>query len=118
MISGRHVGSEVVFAIRDTRMGLDASQIDRWFQPFTQVPDAMAVIATGTGLGLFIGGGSIAAHDGRIWAESQGLGRGSTFAFALHRAVTPIPGTQTTAVGGAVSSAAVAVASNRSDNHI
>jgi signal transduction histidine kinase len=37
----------------------------------------------GSGLGLYICHAIVTAHGGRIWAESNGVGQGSTFAFSL-----------------------------------
>jgi signal transduction histidine kinase len=37
----------------------------------------------GTGLGLYICDAIVTAHGGRIWAESNGIGQGTTFAFSL-----------------------------------
>jgi len=41
----------------------------------------------GSGIGLTIAKALVEAHDGRIWAESQGAGQGATFSFSLP--VTP-----------------------------
>src|SRR6266436_8174603 len=38
---------------------------------------------TGGGLGLYFSNGIVAAHGGRMWAESPGHGQGSTFCFTL-----------------------------------
>jgi signal transduction histidine kinase len=38
---------------------------------------------TGTGLGLFISQNIVEAHGGKIWAENNSDGKGSTFSFSL-----------------------------------
>lgn len=90
VIAARTHAAEVVVSVSDTGLGLDRAQIDRLFQPFTQVHDPMTVTATGTGLGLYISRGLVSAHGGRIWAESPGIGLGSTFSFALPAVPTPL----------------------------
>jgi signal transduction histidine kinase len=48
-------------------------------------------MAGGLGLGLYISRHLIEAHGGRIWAASDGSGRGSTFSFTLPTvAVAPV----------------------------
>lgn len=73
----------VVVRVRDTGIGLTAEQIAGLFQPFSQVHADTQREQAGTGLGLFICRGIVEQHGGRIWAESGGPGKGSTFAFAL-----------------------------------
>lgn len=76
-------GLDVLVQVRDTGRGLDGAQISRLFQPFTQVHDPMTVDQGGTGLGLYICRGIVESHEGRIWCDSRGEGKGATFSFSI-----------------------------------
>ena len=68
--------------VADTGTGLTPEQIMGLFQPFSQVHDTSKT-RTGSGLGLYISRSIVEMHGGRIWAESSGAGRGSTFCVEL-----------------------------------
>ena len=70
-----------VVGVRDEGIGLDGAEIAQLFRRGYRTPSARSVI--GGGLGLYFSNGIIAAHGGRMWAESRGRGRGSAFCFAL-----------------------------------
>jgi len=74
---------EVVVSVRDEGEGIPVDQVERVFEPFHQVDSSYHGALRGTGLGLAICQGIVAAHGGRIWAESAGRGQGSTFYFTL-----------------------------------
>ncbi|MHB8634616.1 MAG: PAS domain-containing sensor histidine kinase [Thermoplasmatota archaeon] len=76
---------QAVLRVRDSGPGMDALQVSRLFQPFSQVHEVTAS-EVGTGLGLFICRRIVEGHGGRIWAESPGPGKGSTFSFCLPQA--------------------------------
>ncbi|MHB8605806.1 MAG: PAS domain S-box protein [Thermoplasmatota archaeon] len=82
-VSAALEGTDAVVRVKDTGRGLDAGQIAKLFRPFSQVHASSPQIPRGTGLGLFISKGIVEQHGGRIWVESDGVGHGSTFAFAL-----------------------------------
>ena len=64
--------------VQDTGVGIAPEHLDAIFQRFYRV-DASRVRSTGgTGIGLTIAKHLMQAHGGRIWAESQGLGKGTT----------------------------------------
>lgn len=67
--------------VRDEGIGLDGSELVHLFRRGYRAPAASNVI--GGGLGLYFSNGIIAAHGGRMWAESRGRGRGSAFCLAL-----------------------------------
>jgi len=69
--------------IVDSGSGIEPSEIGKLFQPFIQLHDKMERTRSGTGLGLYISRGIVEGHGGRIWCESDGIGKGATFAFAL-----------------------------------
>ena len=51
----------------------------RLFLKFSRSDNANKKNIHGTGLGLFVAKEIVAVHKGRIWAESEGEGKGSTF---------------------------------------
>ncbi|MBI2078681.1 MAG: PAS domain-containing sensor histidine kinase [Euryarchaeota archaeon] len=76
-------GTEAVVTVRDTGRGIDPSELQRLFQPFSRAPAVKRDGVPGLGLGLYLSRGIIELHHGRIWAESKGHGRGATFRVAL-----------------------------------
>jgi signal transduction histidine kinase len=79
VVSVKRVGDDVVVAVEDSGIGIDAEHLDTVFARFTQVK---ANDSRGLGLGLFISKCIVQGHGGRIWAESK-LGVGTTFRFTL-----------------------------------
>jgi signal transduction histidine kinase len=73
----------VWIVVQDTGVGIPQDQLERVFEEFHQVEDHMTRRHGGMGLGLSIARGLVEAHGGRIWAESEGPGRGSTFYISL-----------------------------------
>jgi two-component system sensor histidine kinase KdpD len=74
---------ELVIQVADQGLGLPAAEIDKIFDRFHRVQSEVSRGIGGTGLGLAICKGLVEAHGGRIWAESAGEGKGSTFRFSL-----------------------------------
>ncbi len=78
-------GGQVCFRGADTGPGVPAEQRDRLFVRYVRGQGAQG---KGTGLGLFISRGIVAAHGGRIWVEDR-QGGGAVFAFSLPLTVPP-----------------------------
>ena len=76
----------------DTGIGIEPSYLEQVFEPFRQGAASWLTSRSGLGLGLSIARRIVEMHGGRIWAESQGLGAGSTFRVRLPRtAAVPFP---------------------------
>ncbi len=73
-------------SVTDHGMGIPADHLARVFDRFYRVGGTADAVA-GQGLGLSICKEIVMAHGGRIWAQSEGLGRGSKFSFTLPLAV-------------------------------
>jgi PAS domain S-box-containing protein len=89
-ISIEEVGS-VTFAVTDSGIGIDPSQMDHLFDRFTQADSSATREKGGTGLGLAISAALVAAMGGRLSARSK-LGAGATFTFSLPRQVGTVAG--------------------------
>jgi signal transduction histidine kinase len=76
-------GSEARLAVSDQGIGLAKDQLVRVFDRFYQVEDHMTRRHGGMGLGLAIVKAIAEAHQGRVWAESEGNNKGATFTVAL-----------------------------------
>ena len=74
---------DLQISVADTGAGIAAENLERIFQPFEQVDAQQGSEHCSLGLGLAISGAIVAAHRGRIWAESPGPGQGSTFHMRL-----------------------------------
>ncbi len=68
-----------VFFVSDNGMGIDPEYHERVFNIFEKLNPQ----SPGTGIGLAIVKRIIEMHGGRIWIESEGIGKGSTFCFTL-----------------------------------
>ncbi len=75
--------------IKDTGRGISKEALPHLFSKFfreTGIVDPQA--SRGNGLGLYISKAIVELHHGKIWVESEGVGKGSTFSFELPVAKT------------------------------
>jgi len=75
----------VAVRVVDKGIGIPSAQLKRIFKRFYRVPGRFMARVKGTGLGLFIVHSVVQKHGGRVYAESGGLGHGSTFTIQLPR---------------------------------
>lgn len=78
-------GRVVEISVKDNGVGISKDDLSRLFQKFGRLDNSYVAAATsgGTGLGLFISKSLVELMGGKIWASSEGLGKGTTFTFAL-----------------------------------
>jgi CheY-like chemotaxis protein len=87
-IDSRISENAVVIQVKDNGEGIDSSFLQHVFEPFRQGTRTWLTSDSGLGLGLAISRKIVEMHQGRIWAESQGLGLGTTFRVQLPIAAT------------------------------
>ena len=75
----------VAVRVSDKGIGIPSAQLKRIFKRFYRVPGKFLARVKWTGLGLFIVQSVVRKHGGRVFAESNGLGHGSTFTIQLPR---------------------------------
>ena len=79
---GAAESNEILFAVKDSGIGMTPVQLSRIFESFAQADGSITRTYGGTGLGLAITKALVELMGGAIWADSE-FGEGSTFSFYL-----------------------------------
>ncbi len=74
---------QVTVWIEDHGIGIPVDKLQKIFEEFYQIEPPNTRHYGGLGIGLTIAKGLIEAQNGKIWAESAGEGKGSTFKVTL-----------------------------------
>jgi len=75
--------NELEISVTDTGIGIRKEDMGKIFEPFSQLKDSLSRKYPGTGLGLSLTRSLVEMHGGKIWVESDGPGKGSSFRFTL-----------------------------------
>jgi signal transduction histidine kinase len=76
----------IIISVKDNGLGFTEEEKGRIFKQFGKIErygQGMDIISEGSGLGLYISKKIIELHGGKIWVESEGSKKGSTFYFSL-----------------------------------
>jgi two-component system, OmpR family, sensor histidine kinase SenX3 len=80
--------NRVVLRVRDSGVGIPPGELNRIFKRFYRASHRTLAQVKGTGLGLFIVRAIARNHGGRVYAESEGEGRGTTITLELPRSAS------------------------------
>lgn len=78
-LSSARQGGKILVTVHDTGPGIEEEFLEKIFERFVQ----KTASSLGIGVGLTISKDIILMHEGRIWAESEGLGKGASFKVEL-----------------------------------
>lgn len=76
-------GDRILFTVKDSGVGITEEDKKRLFTEGGRGKESTLVNVNSTGYGLFIAKQIVTAHGGKIWAESEGKDKGSTFVVEL-----------------------------------
>lgn len=79
----RYNGDGASLTVQDQGIGLAETALASIFEPFGRAANSTASNIPGMGLGLYICRRIVMEHGGRLWAESDGEGHGTTMAVWL-----------------------------------
>ena len=74
---------KILLTVRDTGIGITSDDMSKLFTKGGRGKDSLRYNVNSTGYGLAFVKGVVEAHKGRVWAESAGTDKGSTFYIEL-----------------------------------
>ena len=87
-INAEQSNSDTTISIKDNGIGMNPEQLSHIFDEFYKADQARHDFKS-SGLGMSICKRIIEMHGGKIWAESEGIGKGTTFYFTIPRKKIP-----------------------------
>lgn len=82
----KNTAETVLFWVKDSGVGISKETLPLLFKKFSRAKDAHSANILGTGLGLYVAKKILDVREGKIWAESEGEGKGAQFYVELRLA--------------------------------
>jgi len=82
-VTGSGADAWARLSVKDNGLGIKHEDIAKLFDKFSRTDEAKNFDPNGMGIGLYFAKRVVQDHGGRVWAESEGIGRGSTFSLEL-----------------------------------
>jgi len=79
------IGRKMKIIISDSGKGMSSQELEYVFEKFRRGENSSNLNTEGTGLGLYVCKKIVDAHQGRIYAKSEGTGKGSQFVVELRK---------------------------------
>ncbi len=91
-VKAENDGKNVKVSVQDTGRGILPEEAKELFTKFVRGSGMAQINPDGSGLGLYVARRITEAHGGKIWVESKGIGKGSTFTFTLpiEKTIAPV----------------------------
>lgn len=83
LVSLSRTGNTIRFSVKDSGVGITSEDMKKLFTEGGHGKDSIKTNVKSTGYGLFVAKSVVDAHKGKIWAESEGQGKGATFVVEL-----------------------------------
>lgn len=74
-----NAGTVLRVSVRDQGLGIKKEDIEKMFTKFARTEEAQRADPNGLGIGLYFVKRVVEDHGGKVWVESEGIGKGSTF---------------------------------------
>lgn len=82
-VSAQKKDDYIIVSVKDTGIGIDPLEAKKLFTKFVRGFGIAQISPDGSGLGLYIARRLTEAHGGKVWVESEGIGKGSNFQFTI-----------------------------------
>ena len=83
ILSAEQIENKIYISVKDEGIGVEPGDLDHLFEKFYRTSNKEGAKRKGTGLGMALSKSIIEKHGGRMWAESEGRGKGAIFIFTL-----------------------------------